>query len=62
MSKTVKNKENKIINSIKNKKAVIISFIEGEKVEIPNVKKCFEVGKMMGELHKLTKNFEKKEK
>ena len=60
--KPLKNKENKIINSIKNKKAVIISFIEGEKVEIPNVKKCFEVGKMMGELHKLTKNFEKKRK
>ena len=60
--KPLKNKENKIINSIKNKKAVIISFIEGEKVEVPNVKKCFEVGKMMGELHKLTKNFEKKRK
>ena len=58
--KPIKNRENKIINSLKNKKAVIISFIEGEIIKLPNTVQCKEVGKMIGNLHKITKNFNQK--
>ena len=58
--KPIENKNSEIINSIKNKKAVIISYIKGYKVELPNMKECFEVGKMIGELHNLSQDFEKK--
>ncbi len=56
----IKNKNEEIINSIKDKKAVIISFIDGKKVELPNKNECYEVGKMIGNLHDLSKNFMKK--
>ena len=56
----LKSKNNEIINSIKNKKAVIISYIHGYKVVLPKIKECYEVGKMIGELHHLSKGFEKK--
>ena len=58
--KPIKNKNGKIINSIRNKKAVIISFIEGEKINSPNYNECFEVGKMIGNLHNITVNFNQK--
>ena len=58
--KPVKNKNNEIINSLKNKKAVIVSFIEGKKIDLPNKNICFEVGKMIGNLHNISKNFDKK--
>ena len=58
--KPVKNKNNEIINSLKNKKAVIVSFIEGKKIDTPNKAICFEVGKMIGNLHNISKNFHKK--
>jgi len=60
--KPIKNNEGKTINSIKNKKAIIISFIEGEKIDIPNIQECNEVGKMIGQLHNLTMNFKQKRK
>ena len=56
----IKNKEGRIINSIKNKSAIIISFINGEKIDIPNIINCNEVGKMVGNLHNLTVNFHQK--
>ena len=56
----IKNKEGKMLNSIKNKKAVIISFIDGKKINIPNLKECGELGKMIGNLHNLTRNFNQK--
>tara|TARA_Y100000768_G_C23887381_1_gene638319 strand:+ start:146 stop:1096 length:951 start_codon:yes stop_codon:yes gene_type:complete len=58
----IKNKNGKIINTIKNKKAIIITFIEGEKIDKPNEDQCNEVGKMLGNLHKLTINFNQKRK
>ena len=58
--KPIKNKNGKIINSIRNKKAVIISFIEGEKINSPNYNECFEVGKMIANLHNITVNFNQK--
>ena len=58
--KPIQNKNGKIINSIRNKKAVIISFIEGKKINSPNYNECFEVGKMIGNLHNITVNFNEK--
>ena len=58
--KPITNKNNIIINSIKNKKAVIISFIEGNKVDKPNNQECYEVGQMIGKLHNISKNFDKR--
>ena len=53
----IQNRDGEIINSIKNKKAVIISFIEGNKIDKPNINECNEIGKMLGNLHNLTINF-----
>ena len=53
----IQNRNGEIINSIKNKKAVIISFIEGNKIDKPNINECNEIGKMLGNLHNLTINF-----
>ncbi len=58
----IKNKEGNIINSIQDKKAVIISFIEGKKLNLANKNECYQVGKMIGDLHDLTKNFNMKRK
>ncbi len=58
--KPISNKAGKIINTIKNKKAVIISFIDGLKINIPSESDCIEVGKMIGNLHNLTINFNQK--
>ena len=55
-----KNKNGKVINSIKNKKAIIISFIEGKKVEKPSINECLEFGRVIGNFHNLTINFDKK--
>ena len=55
--KPIQNRKGEIINSIKNKKSVIISFIEGNKIDEPNINECSEVGKMVGNLHNLTLNF-----
>ncbi len=60
--KPIKNKNGEVINSIKNKKASIISYIKGEKINIPKDDNCNEVGKMVGSLHNLTKNYTYKRK
>ena len=60
--KPIINKSNSIINNLKDKKAVIVSFINGTKIELPNSKDCLEIGKTVGELHKISLGFnEKKE-
>ena len=53
----IKNKEGNIINIIKDKKAIIISFMEGKKLDLPDSNECLEVGKMIGNLHNLTMDF-----
>ncbi len=58
--KPITNKENKIINSIKNKKAVIVSFIKGKQILNPNENDCYEVGNIIGKLHSISKNFNKR--
>ena len=58
--KPLKNADGNIINTIKNKKAVIISFLEGKKIDFANINECVEVGKMIGNLHNLTMNFDQR--
>ncbi len=58
--KPIIDKENKIINSIKNKKAVIVSFIKGKQILNPNESDCYEVGNIIGKLHSISKNFNKR--
>ena len=55
--KPIKDKKDNIVNSIRNKKAIIISFIEGSKLSLPKINHCNEIGKMVGNLHNITKNF-----
>ena len=56
----IKNRKGEIINSLKNKKAVITSFIEGKKIQAPNKNDCYEIGKIVGQLHHCSSNFNKK--
>ena len=58
--KAISDKNGIILKKIKNKTAVIISFLEGKSVEKPNNEICKEVGKMIANLHNLTKNFKEK--
>tara|TARA_B100001287_G_scaffold258296_1_gene244594 strand:+ start:926 stop:1879 length:954 start_codon:yes stop_codon:yes gene_type:complete len=56
----IKDNNGNVINSINNKKAVIISFIEGQIKTSSGIDECREIGKMLGQLHNITKNFNKK--
>ena len=58
--KPIVNNHNKIINSLKEKKAVVISFIDGKKIKTPNSNDCLEIGRILGELHNISKGFNKK--
>ena len=55
--KPIANKDDKVINSIRGKKAIIISFIEGSKVILSDKNNCYEVGRMVGNLHNISKKF-----
>ena len=50
------NKDGSHLIKLKNKKACIVSFINGkDKIKL-NLKNCFEVGKVIANIHKITKN------
>jgi homoserine kinase type II len=50
------NKDGSHLIKLKNKKACIVSFINGkDKIKL-NLKNCFEVGKLIANIHKITKN------
>ncbi|MDC0326945.1 homoserine kinase [Candidatus Pelagibacter sp.] len=54
--KPLKNKNGSHLIKLKNKKACIVSFINGkDKIKL-NQKNCFEVGKVIANIHKITKN------
>ena len=58
----IENKNKKIINTISNKTAIIISFLEGEKVNDIKPMHCLQVGDMISNFQKFTKNFSQKRK
>ena len=41
--------------NIKSKKACIVSFIQGKDKKSLNVKNCYDIGKMIAEIHQSTK-------
>jgi homoserine kinase type II len=50
------NKNGSHLIKLKNKKACIVSFVNGkDKIKL-NLKNCFEVGKVIANIHKITKN------
>ena len=58
----IENKDKNIVNSLCRKKAIIISFLEGTKIDNPQLHHCLEVGKMISNFQKITKTFENSRK
>ena len=58
----VENKDKNIINSLRNKKAILISFLEGKKIDNPQLHHCLQVGKMISNFQQITKTFDNKRK
>ena len=54
--KPLKNKDGKYLIKLKNKTACIVSFLEGKDKSLLNPKNCFEVGKVIAQIHNVTKN------
>ncbi|WP_435150608.1 homoserine kinase [Candidatus Pelagibacter bacterium nBUS_44] len=54
--KPLKSKNGSVLIKLKNKKACIVSFINGkDKIKL-NLKNCFEIGKVIANIHEITKN------
>jgi len=49
--KPLKNKNGKYLIKLKNKTACIVSFLQGKDKKILNLKNCYEVGKVIAEMH-----------
>ena len=58
----IENKNKKIINTLSNKTTIIISFLEGKKVNEVQSMHCLQVGEMISNFQKITKNFSEKRK
>ena len=54
--KPLKNNNGKYLIKLKNKTACIVSFLEGKDKNKLNLKNCFEVGKIIAQMHLVTKN------
>ena len=54
--KPLKNKNGNYLIKLKNKTACIVSFLEGKDKNLLNSKNCFEVGKIIAQIHNVTKN------
>ena len=53
--KPLKNKKGKYLIKLKNKTACIVSFLKGKDKKILNLKNCYDIGKMIGQMHSSTK-------
>ena len=53
--KPLKNNEGKYLIKLKNKTACIVSFLKGKDKNKLNLKNCFEVGKIIAQMHLVTK-------
>ena len=54
--KPLKNNNGSYLIKLKNKTACIVSFVEGKDKNKLNLKNCFEVGKIIAQMHSITKN------
>jgi homoserine kinase type II len=60
--KPLKSKNGSHLIKLKNKKACIVSFINGkDKIKL-NLKNCYEVGKVIANIHQITKKLRSLEK
>ena len=53
--KPLKNNKGKFLFKLKNKTACIVSFIEGKDKKKLNLKNCYDIGKMIAQMHSSTK-------
>ena len=53
----LKNKNGNYIIRIKNKTACIVSFLDGKDKKILNLKNCYDIGKVIAQIHQSSKNF-----
>ena len=53
--KPIKNKNGNYLIKIKNKTACVVSFLDGKDKKSLNPKNCYEIGKMIGQMHLFTK-------
>jgi homoserine kinase type II len=54
--KPLKNNDGNYLIKIRNKTACIVSFLEGKDKDKLNLKNCFEVGKIIAQMHSITRN------
>ena len=54
--KPLKNNDGNYLIKLRNKTACIVSFLEGKDKNELNLKNCFEVGKIIAQIHSVTKN------
>ena len=54
--KPLKNNDGKYLIKLRNKTACIVSFLEGKDKNKLDLKNCFEVGKIIAQMHSVTKN------
>ena len=54
--KPLKNNDGKYLIKLKNKTACIVSFLKGKDKNKLDLKNCFEVGKIIAQMHLVTKN------
>jgi len=54
--KPLKNKDRNYLIKLKSKTACIVSFLEGKDKTKLNIKNCFEVGKIIAQIHSISKN------
>ena len=56
--KPIKNNDGKYLIKLKNKTACIVSFLKGKDKNKLDLKNCFEVGKIIAQMHLVTKNID----
>ena len=56
--KPIANKNNEKINRIKNKNAALVTFLNGKSKNKITSEECFEIGKIIAQLHEITKKFD----
>tara|TARA_B100001057_G_scaffold472212_1_gene535269 strand:- start:62 stop:1027 length:966 start_codon:yes stop_codon:yes gene_type:complete len=56
--KPLKNKDGNYLIKIKNKSACIVSFLEGKDKKKLSLRNCFDIGKMVAQVHSSTKNIQ----
>ena len=55
--KPLKNKDGNYLIRIKNKTACIVSFLDGKDKKVLNLKNCYDIGKVIAQIHQSSKNF-----